>query len=230
MIHSSTFGEGSCPGSEAVPWSYKTQGGRSLPFPCCHFLDTRLKNHCLPLLNSTSRTRTSLEYLSTTSLHCVKTDSMSRNLSVIEPHPTVPKSGGYIYGGRGGAGNYRRYKGDEITSGPTASGPASRINLAKSFKRQPVQTIGRGGAGNMFKPPDAEERVFQFDEEMKRREVQSPVYHIGRGGAGNWAVERQEQQTRGERVNSTASDESSSSGDSTRRNESTLSKLARRFS
>ena len=159
---------------------------------------------------------------------------MSRNLSVTEPHPSVPKAGGYIYGGRGGAGNFKRYKGDEITPGPTAAGPASRISLSKSFKRQGSLPIGRGGAGNMVRTPDAEERVFQFDEEMaKRRELQAPVYHIGRGGAANWVDEtqQQQQQYRTERLNSTASassDDSSSSN--ARRSEGTFSKLARKFS
>src|ERR1700761_6107908 len=136
---------------------------------------------------------------------------MSRNVSVTEPHPSVPKAGGYVFVGRGGAGNYKRYKGDELTSGPTASGPASRISLTKGFKRQPaVQPTGRGGAGNMFRAPDNEERVFQFDEEMvKRREMQAPVYHIGRGGAANYVDEttqqqqQQQQQPRSERMGST---------------------------
>lgn len=106
----------------------------------------------------------------------------SRSLSVTEPHPSVPKPGAYLYGGRGGAGNYRRYKSEEITPGATATGPASRISLSKSSKRQPVQHSGRGGAGNIYKATDTEERVFQFDEEMvKKRELQAPVYHIGRG-------------------------------------------------
>ena len=155
---------------------------------------------------------------------------MSRNLSVTEPHPSVPKTGGYIYGGRGGAGNYRRYKADDITPGATATGPASRISLSKSSKRQPLQHTGRGGAGNTFKPVETEERVFQFDEEMmKKRELQAPVYHIGRGGAGNEV----NQQPRTQRMNSTASAISSNSDDSdnnARKSEGTFSKIARRFS
>ena len=158
---------------------------------------------------------------------------MSRNLSVTEPHPSVPKTGAYIYGGRGGAGNFKRYKGDEITHGPTAAGPPSRISLSKTFKRPGSMPIGRGGAGNMFKTPDVEERVFQFDEEMaKRRELQAPVYHIGRGGAANGVDEtQQQQQYRAERLNSTASagSDDSSIGNA-RRSESTFSKLARKFS
>jgi len=156
---------------------------------------------------------------------------MSRNLSVTEPHPSVPKTGGaYLYGGRGGAGNYRRYKADEITPGATATGPPARISLSKASKRQPVQHTGRGGAGNTFKPAEAEERVFQFDEEMvKKRELQAPVYHIGRGGAGNEV----NQQPRTQRMNSTASAISSNSDDSdsnAKKSEGAFSKLARRFS
>ncbi len=161
---------------------------------------------------------------------------MSRNYSFVEPHPTVPKSGGFVYGGRGGAGNYKRYKPEEITSGPTATGPASRVSLTKTFKRQSSQPTGRGGAGNMFRP-DSEERVFQFDEEMMRtREAQAPVYHIGRGGAANWVDEsrRQPPPPRTERLNSTTSAMSSSSEDSTNGNakriDGAFSKLARRFS
>lgn len=107
---------------------------------------------------------------------------MSRNMSLVEPHPTVPKSGGYIMSGRGGAGNIKRYKPEEVTSGDSASGPASRISLSRPFRR--VVPSGRGGAGNMFSAN--EESIFQFDEEMvKARESATPVYHIGRGGAGN---------------------------------------------
>ena len=152
--------------------------------------------------------------------------------------------------GTGGAGNYRRYKAEDITPGATATGPASRISLSKSSKRQPVLS-GRGGAGN-YKASEAEERVFQFDEEMvKKRELQAPVYHIGRGknfsdmissetsanyiqgGAGNWADVKQQPRT--ERLNSTASalssgSDGSESDSNARRSESTFSKIARRFS
>ncbi|KAK3714522.1 hypothetical protein LTR37_007828 [Vermiconidia calcicola] len=161
---------------------------------------------------------------------------MSRRLSVTEPHPTVPKSGAYIYGGRGGAGNYKRYTAEDLTSGPSATGPASRISLSKLTKRQTAQPTGRGGAGNMFKSSssDNDERVFQFDEEMvKRRELQAPVYHIGRGGAANYVDETQ--QPRSQRMNSTvsamsSSSEDSSTGNARRSGESTFSKIARRFS
>ncbi|KAF2170242.1 hypothetical protein M409DRAFT_64570 [Zasmidium cellare ATCC 36951] len=113
---------------------------------------------------------------------------MPRNLSITEPHPTVPKSGGYIYGGRGGAGNYRRYKPEEVTTGPSATGPASRISLTKPFKR--TVPLGRGGAGNMSSASN-EESIFEFDEEMlnKRAANAAPIYHVGRGGAGNLFTE-----------------------------------------
>lgn len=112
---------------------------------------------------------------------------MSRSLSVTEPHPTVPKQGGFIGGGRGGAGNYHRYSSKDLTSGPTATGPASRISLSKPHRRH--VPAGRGGAGNMFH--ESEEAIFQFDEEMiRKREAQSaPIYHIGRGGAANFVDE-----------------------------------------
>ncbi len=172
---------------------------------------------------------------------------MPRTLSVVEPHPSVPQSGGYVYGGRGGAGNYKHYKSTDLTAGPSATGPASRINLIKPFsKRQTASQTsptyfasGRGGAGNMFRPSTAgvdDERVFQFDEEMvKKRETQAvaPVYHIGRGGAGNYADESRPQRTA--RTDSGASVMSSSSEGSTdgaaaAKREGVMGKIARRFS
>ncbi|KAI5359529.1 hypothetical protein Slin15195_G071560 [Septoria linicola] len=107
----------------------------------------------------------------------------SRQYSVTEPHPSVRS--GYIGGGRGGAGNFKRYKAEELTSGPSATGPASRITLTRPFAKRTV-TSGRGGFGNAV-TTQTEESIFQFDEEMlKARETAStPVYRIGRGGAGN---------------------------------------------
>lgn len=160
----------------------------------------------------------------------------SRKVSITEPHPSVPKTGTtYISGGRGGAGNYKRYKTEDITDGPSATGPASRINLlSRSLKKQYLLPVGRGGSGNMYKPTaDAEDRVFQFDEEMaKRHEAQAPVYHIGRGGAANWVDERddaaQPERTRQGSLASAGSDSSeSSSGSNVRR---TFSSLTRKFS
>lgn len=116
----------------------------------------------------------------------------ARNYSVTEPHPSVPKTGTFVLGGGiGGAGNYKRYNASEITAGPSAQGPPSRITLnrAPSSNRSVVR-VGRGGAGNFYKTPEAEEPMFQFDEEMHaRRENQAPVYHIGRGGAANFVDE-----------------------------------------
>ncbi|KAK3112468.1 hypothetical protein LTR53_011245 [Teratosphaeriaceae sp. CCFEE 6253] len=110
----------------------------------------------------------------------------SRNFSVVEPHPSVVKSGGYIGSGIGGAGNYRRYNSNNLSEGPNASGPAALATIARPSKR--VMPSGRGGAGNMFRPNDREEpSIFQFDEELvKRRGTAAPMYHIGRGGAANW--------------------------------------------
>lgn len=123
---------------------------------------------------------------------------MSRNYSITEPHPTVPKSGSVVLGsGIGGAGNLRRYTHEQLTSGPSAQGPPSRISLnrAPSSQRTTVR-VGRGGAGNFVKSPtpETEQAMFQFDEEMQaRRENQAPVYHIGRGGAANFVNEAQPQ-------------------------------------
>lgn len=132
---------------------------------------------------------------------------MTRSASVIEPHPTVPKSGGYIGGGRGGAGNIKKYRAEELSNGASATGPASRISLARPFGKRTI-TSGRGGAGNVFS--SNEESIFQFDEEMiKSRETAhvTPVYHIGRGGAGNW-INEAKPVTASQRKNSTDSERS----------------------
>ncbi|CZT17521.1 uncharacterized protein RCC_03355 [Ramularia collo-cygni] len=106
---------------------------------------------------------------------------MSR-LAVTEPHPSASKAG-YFSSGVGGAGNFRRYKPEEVSKGPDATGPASRVPLSKPTKR--VVMGGRGGAGN-YVSSRHEESIFQFDEEMvNNRDVSAPVYKIGRGGQGN---------------------------------------------
>jgi len=112
---------------------------------------------------------------------------MSRRESYqfIEPHPSVPSSH-YIYSGRGGAGNHKRYNPSDLTPSQTASGPASRAPLA-SRSPPAYYTSGRGGAGNLHKA--GERAMFSFDEELERQsrmmDQSAPVYHIGRGGAGN---------------------------------------------
>ena len=159
----------------------------------------------------------------------------ARNMSITEPHPSVPKTGSaYISGGRGGAGNFRKYKAEDLTQGQNATGPASKLNLlSKSFKKQNFIPSGRGGSGNMSRPTtDAEERVFQFDEEMARRsESQAPVYHIGRGGAANWVDERrdgqQERMRQGSEASAGSASSASTSGSDVRR---TFSSLTRKIS
>lgn len=153
---------------------------------------------------------------------------MSRSYSVTEPHPSIPKSGAYIMGGRGGAGNYKRYKAEDLTSGPSATGPASRVSLPQPFKRQSAVPAGRGGAGNMVRPQENEERVFSFDEELVRqRESSTPIYHIGRGGAANWVDEsiRPSASTRQGSSGSVSSDDSATS-----KVRSALGKVSRKFS
>ncbi|WPH01829.1 Hypothetical protein R9X50_00468300 [Acrodontium crateriforme] len=109
---------------------------------------------------------------------------MPGNYSVTEPHPSVAKSSVYIGGGRGGAGNYKKYSSEELSKGPDATGPPARISLTRPFKRMVVG--GRGGAGNVYSPDEmTQEPMFFFDEEMEKRHS-APVYHIGRGGAANF--------------------------------------------
>jgi hypothetical protein len=130
---------------------------------------------------------------------------MPSRFSVVEPHPSVSKTA-YISGGIGGAGNFRRYKPEEVTKGTDATGPASRVPLQKQPRR--YVPSGRGGAGNMFSRK--EEGIFQFDEEMiqKRDVQQAPVYQVGRGGAGNFYSERKPSTGRKDSTDSNASSES----------------------
>ncbi|TKA76938.1 hypothetical protein B0A55_03119 [Friedmanniomyces simplex] len=156
----------------------------------------------------------------------------SRTLSVVEPHPSVVKSSGYIGSGRGGAGNYQRYQSSDLSSGPNASGPAALTNIIRPVKQR-VMPAGRGGAGNMFRPSTHDEpSIFQFDEELiKRRESAAPVYHIGRGGAANWVHDSKSRTERQGSSDSSASVHSDgSSGSSVRRSmEGAFGRLQRRL-
>jgi hypothetical protein len=104
---------------------------------------------------------------------------------ITEPHPSIPKSH-YIHSGRGGAGNYAQVNPQDVTTGQTASGPAS-IKPLRSASPDDYFTSGRGGAGNVHRVK--ERAIFSFDEELERQrrmtEHQAPIYHVGRGGAGN---------------------------------------------
>ncbi|KAJ4350385.1 uncharacterized protein N0V89_009006 [Didymosphaeria variabile] len=106
---------------------------------------------------------------------------------ITEPHPSASAS---VYYGRGGAGNVTRIP-KNVTSGPDASGPASRVKLSPPPSNA-LFTSGRGGAGNIHR--EKERAMFSFDEELAQqerlREHAAPVYHIGRGGAGNLVEER----------------------------------------
>lgn len=119
-------------------------------------------------------------------------------LHFTEPHPSVKASKPRVLGsGRGGAGNYARYTPNELTSGPSATGPAARASSLSSTSSTsaPVRpksshySTGIGGFGNV--KPSSEKRIFSFDEELERQHRlsesvnSSPVYHVGRGGAGN---------------------------------------------
>merc|ERR1711939_152486 len=76
------------------------------------------------------------------------TTEMSRNYSITEPHPSVPTThmAGY---GRGGAGNMVRVNPSNITTGATATGPASAGKL-RSPQANAYFSTGRGGAGNLI--------------------------------------------------------------------------------
>jgi hypothetical protein len=130
---------------------------------------------------------------------------------ITEPHPSV--GGAYIYSGRGGAGNVTRVKATDLTNGPTASGPASRVKLTAPPTTSYFAS-GRGGAGNMH--TGKERAMFSFDEELQQQErlrsQQAPVYHVGRGGAGNLVDEMKPRSQRTNSASSTSSNESVKEG------------------
>jgi hypothetical protein len=147
---------------------------------------------------------------------------------ITEPHPSVGSS--YIYSGRGGAGNVTRIKATDLTNGPTASGPASRVKLTPPPTNH-YYASGRGGAGNMHR--EKERAMFSFDEELQQQErlrsQQAPVYHVGRGGAGNLVDEMKPRSQRTNSASSTSSNESAKDG--VRRSmENAWGRLSRQFS
>lgn len=132
-----------------------------------------------------------------------------QSYSITEPHPSIPKSN-YMHSGRGGAGNYAQVNPQDITSGYTASGPAS-IRPLKGASPDDYFTAGRGGAGNIHR--EKERAIFSFDEELERQrrmtEHQAPIYHVGRGGAGNLVDEmrpRMESRSSGSSASSSGSE------------------------
>ncbi|KAL1610161.1 hypothetical protein SLS60_001826 [Paraconiothyrium brasiliense] len=143
---------------------------------------------------------------------------------ITEPHPSASAS---AYYGRGGAGNVTRIP-KNVTSGPDASGPASRVKLTPPPSNA-LFTSGRGGAGNIHR--EKERAMFSFDEELAQqerlREHAAPVYHIGRGGAGNLVEER----AKTSRQNSSSSTMSTDSERGVRSSiEGAWHKMSRQFS
>jgi len=129
----------------------------------------------------------------------------SRNYSITEPHPSIPATH-YFHSGRGGAGNVAHVNPKNVTSGPDASGPASRVTIQTPTPSS-YFAAGRGGAGNMHR--EKERAIFSFDEELERQtklmEHQAPVYHVGRGGAGNLVDEMGEKRRQSRSSNSSTS-------------------------
>ncbi len=135
--------------------------------------------------------------------------SSSSTYKVVEPHPQAATP--YIHTSRGGAGNVA--KADSVTSGPDATGPASRHPALRNSRRS-VFISGRGGAGNLHS--NSERAIFSFDEELEAqmRQMQdlAPVCYVGRGGAGNKAfVHRAIQRAEASDTDSVRSDSSSDS-------------------
>ncbi|KAI1653913.1 hypothetical protein F4813DRAFT_393293 [Daldinia decipiens] len=99
------------------------------------------------------------------------------DLTIIEPHPTIPQNS-YTHSGRGGAGNYFRAPNTTPSSG-VATKPTSVQHTTSRFYS------GRGGAGNAHVA--AAKPVLSFDEEFTHKShiEQKPVGYVGRGGAGN---------------------------------------------
>lgn len=132
----------------------------------------------------------------------------SRNFSITEPHPSVPShQSTAFHWGRGGAGNVTRVTAKDVTPGPNATGPASRIKLPSPPSNGQFLT-GRGGAGNVHR----ERAIFSFDEELRQQqrlqEAASPIYHVGRGGSGNFIDETKPQSDRKGSASSTFSNDS----------------------
>jgi hypothetical protein len=151
---------------------------------------------------------------------------MPLSYRITEPHPSVPASNIY-FGGRGGAGNVTRVNPQDVTPGPDASGPASRIKLPPPPSNA-LFTSGRGGAGNMYR--EKERAMFSFDEELAQqerlREHAAPVYHVGRGGAGNLVDEMQQRKP----STSSSHDSADSDGGVRRSIEGAWHKVSRQFS
>lgn len=148
---------------------------------------------------------------------------MTFSYHIAEPHPSTSSS---AYYGRGGAGNITRIPAN-VTAGPDATGPASRVKLSPSSNTR--FTSGRGGAGNIHR--EKERAMFSFDEELaaqeRLREHAAPVYHIGRGGAGNLIEER----VKTSRQNSSSSNASTDSERGVRGSiEGAWRKMSRQFS
>ncbi|KAF2138555.1 uncharacterized protein K452DRAFT_195860, partial [Aplosporella prunicola CBS 121167] len=130
---------------------------------------------------------------------------------ITEPHPSVPSNHyAFFHSGRGGAGNVTRVSSKEVTPGPTATGPASKIKLPAP-PTNGTFLGGRGGAGNVHR----EKAIFSFDEELEQQQRlqdhASPVYHIGRGGTGNIVDETRPNPNRKGSSGSTISNESTRS-------------------
>lgn len=146
---------------------------------------------------------------------------------IIEPHPSA--SSGYLHAGRGGAGNYARYNKKDLTTGSSASGPASAAKVLPPPPTSSQFTSGRGGAGNTFKRSESQRAIFSFDEELAREQkmrdnaAKAPVYHIGRGGAGN-AVDEMKP-VAAQRMGSTSSASSMASDGSDKRRSGVVKRL-----
>ncbi|KAI4716915.1 hypothetical protein E4T48_06846 [Aureobasidium sp. EXF-10727] len=161
---------------------------------------------------------------------------VSLSYLISEPHPSAPRgrSTAYLGSGRGGAGNYARYKVEELTVGNEATGPASRSAISPPPATQKY-TAGRGGMGNTFTRQDSQRAIFSFDEELARDQklmdarAKAPVYHTGRGGSGNFVDEMKPSASRQNSAASVSSNGSSVS-DKARRIGGAFRSLSRTWS
>jgi hypothetical protein len=161
---------------------------------------------------------------------------VSLSYLINEPHPSAPRgrSTAYLGSGRGGAGNYARYKVEELTVGNQATGPASRGAISPPPPTQKY-TAGRGGMGNTFTRQESQRAIFSFDEELARDQklmdarAKAPVYHTGRGGSGNFVDEMKPATSRQNSAASISSNGSAMS-DKARRIGGAFRSLSRTFS
>ncbi|THZ54901.1 hypothetical protein D6C86_09075 [Aureobasidium pullulans] len=177
-------------------------------------------------------------YTKTSTSHTqTSTKMVSLNYLITEPHPSAPrgKNASYLGYGRGGAGNYARYKAEDLTVGHEATGPASRAAISPAPEHKKYLG-GRGGSGNAYTRQESQRAMFSFDEELARDQklmdarAKAPVYLVGRGGQGNFVDEMKPSASRQNSAASVSSNGSSVSDKARRKLGGAFRSLSRTWS